>query len=291
MIEQTLFANDVYILYLFIVFCLGLGIILWRKPIIQLTLIRILNLLIALPLLFLRGKPITRGSRKTHVVNDPFSNSDYITKKFPTLDEKELSILIRLVSKMDNENRNKFFETCVEVEGGHIISLNLSDEDLTSLPPEICSLYYLKRLFLRFNKIKSLPPNIGYLKNLEVLDLRENQIHSLPTQFRALEKLEKLDMSYNQLERFPQWESGLPNLIRLNLNNNSLFTVLESIGNMKDLEILYLQNNQISFLPESVQSLKKLWYLDIRNNQLISIPPNLINSQNLKEFHFDKDLG
>src|SRR5256885_427368 len=58
--------------------------------------------------------------------------------------------------------------------------LDLSGNQLTSLPPEIAKLTNLTSLDLSYNQLTSLPPEIAKLTNLTSLDLRENQLPTPP---------------------------------------------------------------------------------------------------------------
>ena len=66
--------------------------------------------------------------------------------------------------------------------------LNLSFNDLTSLPAEIGKLQSLKELILYENKLTSLPAEIGKLQKLTFLDLQGN---SLPIPPEILEKTDQ----------------------------------------------------------------------------------------------------
>ena len=101
-----------------------------------------------------------------------------------------------------------------------IRELNLSVNNLTSLPPEISNLKNLETLFLANNKLEQLPPQIGKLTNLKYLYLGYNKLTSLPESIGNLKKLEYLSLRRNNLTSLP-----------------------ESIGNLKKLEYLYLENN------------------------------------------------
>ncbi len=81
----------------------------------------------------------------------------------------------------------------------NLVTLDLSDNQLTSLPPEIWQLTNLKQLYLYVNALTSLPPEIARLTNLERLFLWENQLTSLPPEIARLTNLKALDLSDNPL--------------------------------------------------------------------------------------------
>ena len=77
--------------------------------------------------------------------------------------------------------------------------LNLSYNQLTSLPDSISRLTNLRWLYLSYNQLTSLPESIGRLTNLRWLHLSDNQLTSLPDWIGRLTNLEDLDLSNNQL--------------------------------------------------------------------------------------------
>ena len=81
--------------------------------------------------------------------------------------------------------------------------LNLSNNNLTSLPKEIGNLKQLLQLFLYDNKLTSLPKEIGDLNQLEVLNVRNNQLTSVPKEIGDLKQLKELDLGDNQLTSVP----------------------------------------------------------------------------------------
>ena len=71
--------------------------------------------------------------------------------------------------------------------------LNLSGNQLTSLPPEIEKLTNLTGLNLANNKLTSVPLEITKLTSLTSLDLGYNKLTSLPPEIAKLTKLRALN--------------------------------------------------------------------------------------------------
>ncbi len=81
--------------------------------------------------------------------------------------------------------------------------LNLSECELTSLPPEIGQLTSLQSLSLSGNQLTSLPPEIGQLTSLQSLHLSGNQLTSLPPEIGQLTNLQSLSLRSNPLTSPP----------------------------------------------------------------------------------------
>nr|WP_225225379.1 COR domain-containing protein [Komarekiella delphini-convector] len=137
-----------------------------------------------------------------------------------------------------------------------VTELDLSDNQLSSLPPEICQLSNLTRLDLSNNQLSSLPPEICQLSNLTELYLPDNQLSSLPPEICQLSNLTRLFLSNNQLSSLPPEICQLSNLTRLFLHNNPLTSPPPEIVEQETQAILiYLRERLEGSLRQWVSKL------------------------------------
>uniref|UniRef100_A0A8D0L7G8 Leucine-rich repeat-containing protein 59 n=1 Tax=Sphenodon punctatus TaxID=8508 RepID=A0A8D0L7G8_SPHPU len=78
--------------------------------------------------------------------------------------------------------------------------LDLSCNNLISLPSDFCTLTHLVKLDLSKNQLQQLPFDFGRLANLQHLDLLNNRLVSLPVSFAHLKNLKWLDLKDNPLD-------------------------------------------------------------------------------------------
>ena len=123
-----------------------------------------------------------------------------------------------------------------------IISLNLSQNNLTWLPP-VDNLKQLTLFYTAENQLTSLPP-LDNLKALERLICWKNQLTELPD-ISMLHNLYRLDVPVNKLTTFPELSPTAP--MRTILVDDNFITDLPDLSIYPDLEIVKLVNNQLSF--------------------------------------------
>lgn len=78
--------------------------------------------------------------------------------------------------------------------------VDLSCNNITSLPPEFCNLTHLVKVDLSKNQLTCLPDDLGNLTSLQHLDLYNNKLTVLPVSFSQLRSLKWCDLKDNPLE-------------------------------------------------------------------------------------------
>jgi len=169
--------------------------------------------------------------------------------------------------------------------------LNLDENELLYLPPEIGSLTNLRELSLYRNKLQKLPVEIGKLINLNQFTLQDNRLAALPPEIGLLKNLTELDLDNNLLITLPVEIGALTNLDTLTIDNNHLLTLPKEIGELKKLSLLYLKGNKLVKLPSEIGKLTNLNRLSLMGNSLIKIPSEIGSLINLTELSlFNNDL-
>jgi internalin A len=107
----------------------------------------------------------------------------------------------------------ELLEVIAKAASENATSLDLSGQNIKTIPPEIAQLTNLRELNLSENQITQIPDAIAQLTNLRELNLSENQITEIPDAIEALSKLEDLDLRGNPLTIPPEilgsdYESG-----------------------------------------------------------------------------------
>ena len=173
---------------------------------------------------------------------------------------------------MDNKELLLTIEKAAE---NNVELLDLSNKQISLLPPEIGDLSNLRRLELGFNKLTVLPSEIGNLKNLIWLGVRQNQLTELPPEIGNLASLTRFDLRSNHLITLPPEIGKLKNLLGIGFRDNKLSCLPSEIGDLTGLSWFALGNNLLTALPFEIGNLINLTWLDLRGNPL-PIPQDVL---------------
>ncbi|GBL09934.1 Internalin-A [Microcystis aeruginosa Sj] len=161
--------------------------------------------------------------------------------------------------------------------------LDLSNKNLTEIPPEIPQLTSLQYLNLRNNQIREIPEALAQLTSLQYLYLYSNQIREIPEALAQLTSLQVLNLNNNQIREIPEALAHLTSPQGLFLDNNQIREIPEALAHLTSLQYLYLNNNQISEIPKALAQLTSLQHLFLNNNQIREIPEALAQLTSLQD--------
>ncbi|XP_061077135.1 leucine-rich repeat-containing protein 28-like isoform X2 [Conger conger] len=134
-------------------------------------------------------------------------------------------------------------------------SLDLSDNALRVICPEISQLSSLRHLRLANNRLKTLPAEIGELRDLETLDVSMNQLTMLPARLHQCRSLQCLTADRNGLSCLPRQLGQLHSLNELSMAANRLATLPLDLGRSRALQFVFVDNNvHLKGLPSSLYS-------------------------------------
>ncbi|XP_053316752.1 LOW QUALITY PROTEIN: DISP complex protein LRCH3 [Spea bombifrons] len=151
--------------------------------------------------------------------------------------------------------------------------LNISRNQLTSLPGYLCSLP-LKVLIASNNKLDCLPEEVGGLRHLTELDVSCNEIRTIPTQIGKLESLRDLNIRRNHLMQLPEELAELP-LVRLDFSCNKVTRIPVCYRNLRHLQTITLENNPLQCPPAQICIKGKIHIFKYLNIEACKSAPDL----------------
>lgn len=169
------------------------------------------------------------------------------------------------VTRLDlRENLTEFPEEIFRLADSLEI-LNLSGNQLSSLPPDLPRLHKLRILFCSDNLFTELPAVLGECAQLEMVGFKANQIHTLPA--AALPpRLRWLILTDNRLTELPPEIDNCFRLQKLMLAGNQLTALPETLANLKHLELLRIAANRLTALPTWLLTMPRLTWLAYAGN-------------------------
>ncbi|XP_012286485.1 leucine-rich repeat-containing protein 40 isoform X2 [Orussus abietinus] len=156
-------------------------------------------------------------------------------------------------------------------------TLNLSCNSLIYLDSKIELLSEICNMDLHDNLLETVPPEMGNLNKLQKLDMSTNKLETLPSNFFNLYELRYLDLHNNALKELDAAVGDLIMLEYMEINVPSL----ESMGKLRALT---LGNNNIEVIPEEIIQLLNLEHLDLSCNNISIVPTCISIMPNLQVF-------
>lgn len=115
-----------------------------------------------------------------------------------------------------------------------IITIDISHNNITTVPGFLAGIPHLKVLKLSHNEIDSISEGVTNLMTLRHLDLSSNLLTVLPNSIGNLQELDTLELQNNDLVGLPKDIVNLTILSHLNINGNRLGSVVTPIAQWID---------------------------------------------------------
>jgi hypothetical protein len=171
--------------------------------------------------------------------------------------------------------------------------LDLSNNNLTTLPDEFACLTKLKRVFLSFNQFKHIPEVLAKCLALIMVAFKGNQIkefalNSLPT------NIEWLILTDNMLSKLPEDFGNYTKLKKLALAGNNLKHLPTSMANCTNLELVRLSANNLTKIDDWLLELPKLAWLAFAGNEFNKaqcLTKSTLQNTPLENFKLKKVIG
>lgn len=168
--------------------------------------------------------------------------------------------------------------TLAQLRAGQLSGLTRLDLacGLTQFPREIFDLAdSLEILNLSGNQLETLPDDLHRLTRLRVLFCSDNRFTELPECLGRCAALTMVGFKANRIERVPA--AALPPLLRwLILTDNRISQLPDELGQRPHLQKLMLAGNRLQQLPASLAQCHQLELLRIAANQLVDLPQWLL---------------
>ncbi|KNC98846.1 uncharacterized protein SPPG_05819 [Spizellomyces punctatus DAOM BR117] len=158
---------------------------------------------------------------------------------------------------------------------GGLVELHMVNNWITAIPGACLGmLVNLQVLDMSQNLLKELPPEIGLLTSLKEIYVRENRLEVVPTEFEQCIKLEVCDFSRNRIATLsPTIFSRMCSLATIDISHNNLRILPSSIGVLKG-SLTSLQVDSNPFDPSFMKLVTPLIAaIQLERETSLSVPP------------------
>ena len=154
-------------------------------------------------------------------------------------------------------------------------SLNLSKNQLSSLPKSFAEMKQARYLIFYDNAFESIPEELTGFKNLKHLDFYKNKITGIPDFIGDMDNLQQLFLSFNKIEEIPDTLRNLKRLKYFYIHHNELHFIPDWITEMDSIERFGVGFNHLLELPD-LSKMKALYEFDAEHNLLERFPWELV---------------
>eukprot|EP01029_Cantina_marsupialis_P023718 TRINITY_DN59760_c0_g1_i1.p1 TRINITY_DN59760_c0_g1~~TRINITY_DN59760_c0_g1_i1.p1 ORF type:complete len:480 (-),score=172.50 TRINITY_DN59760_c0_g1_i1:153-1547(-) len=218
------------------------------------------------------GKPFGAGKTNPKFAKKPFNGkkqtgfdgkrrNNQITEEKKEVPQKKRGIKVQMV--------NQGIKSLNDVEiDPNVTLLNVAKNELTDINLEkLTTLKQLVVLNLSNNQLTSIPTGLTELNNIQALVLNNNNIATIE-KTSLPPTLNTVILSHNPIKLLPDDAfSHLDNLTKISMSNAGV-SGLPDLSCNADLKELRLSNNKMANVPESVSQLKRLQVYEACHNDI-----------------------
>ena len=171
--------------------------------------------------------------------------------------------------------------------------LNLSQNQLSSLPDDLPHLSKLRVLFCSENQFRHVPNVLGKCPNLSMIGFKSNQIETIDDEAFPL-ALRWLILTDNRISELPATLGRCVQLQKLMLSGNQLAQLPDEMALCVNLELVRLAANRFETLPDWLFALPRLCWLAFAGNPCSPTPPSdqpSITKINWSDIELQEKLG
>ena len=149
--------------------------------------------------------------------------------------------------------------------------LDLSGNDLTSLPDDLPRRHRLRIIFCSDNPFTELPEVLGRCPTLTMVGFKACQIATVPAAALPLH-LRWLILTDNHIAQLPAEIGRCADMQKLMLSGNRLRTLPPELANCAKLELLRIASNRLTELPAWLLAMPRLTWLACAGNPFNEMP-------------------
>eukprot|EP01133_Synstelium_polycarpum_P001517 gene1517-1772_t len=175
----------------------------------------------------------------------------------------------------------------------HLERLSFEDNALVNMAPETLrilarALPLLREINLSGNSLEDLPSTLADFPSLSIVKVRANKFAFMPEVIDRLPHLAELDISSCHIATRIPSGCAHASLTSLNLSATHMVTMPDEIGDLSQLKSLYASDNALTTLPASIAKLAPtLTELIIDGNKLTTLPNEITLLINLERLMLD----
>ena len=155
--------------------------------------------------------------------------------------------------------------------------------------PDNIGVLHCESLNLSKNQLSTLPKSFAEMKQARYLIFYENKFEAIPEVLEGFNDLKHLDFYKNKITEIPDFIGDMDNQQQLFLSLNKIEEIPDTLRNLKRLKYFYIHHNELHFIPEWITEMDSIERFGVGFNHLLELP-DLSKMKALYEFDAEHNL-